>query len=637
MSLAVNLLIVVAIASVIGTLLRQNEPYSAYLSKFGPYWFDYFNLLGLYQLYTTPWFLLLLAFLLISTSVCLYRNTPSMIRQAFHWQGARLTRADVLQYPNAQRWQIASSSDAVITHCKQRLTRAAYRCKVADTREPGAQMITARRGTIKRLGYIFTHLAIVVLILGGVLDSPLGLKVAQWMGNISIETRDIPASQVPQKSYLPLWNPTFRADVLIPEGQSTRVAFVRLDDGYLVQPLPFEIELVDFRVEHYSTGQPKAFVSDLLVHDPTEPEVIRASIAVNHPLQHRGYTIYQSSFSDGGSSLQASLLPLDGSDASDQISSKVYEQYPLSAPWSGRLEFEDFRLFNIEALGDIPGEEELTNVGPSVRFKLRAPDGRAHEYHNYMLPIARDGARFLISGVRASVQDDWQYLQIPVDAENSVQRFIKFVQAAHNSAYIDEIIRQDLVPDMIEQDLVQEQGIAPVVTAISGLVTHFLSGGFDAIYDSTPKTLAEDARKKRSLVYVGMLQSVLSQVYQKLLLAEGTALDPTNPIDWVWFENALIALDSLTQYASPFYLQLQHFEHLEASGLQIARLPGTYLIYLGSILLILGVFMMFYIRVQQVWVWVGPAQESTIEIILAGNVDQNALNFVADSRYTRLL
>ena len=46
MRFAVSLLTVLAIASVIGTVLKQNEPYNNYLNQFGQFWFPVFESLG---------------------------------------------------------------------------------------------------------------------------------------------------------------------------------------------------------------------------------------------------------------------------------------------------------------------------------------------------------------------------------------------------------------------------------------------------------------------------------------------------------------------------------------------------------------------------------------------------------------
>jgi cytochrome c biogenesis protein len=61
MNLAITLLLTVGIASIVGTVLKQNEPYQNYISKFGPFWFEVFNSLGLYDVYSAAWFLLIRA------------------------------------------------------------------------------------------------------------------------------------------------------------------------------------------------------------------------------------------------------------------------------------------------------------------------------------------------------------------------------------------------------------------------------------------------------------------------------------------------------------------------------------------------------------------------------------------------
>ncbi len=81
MNLAITLLVAIAVASVIGTVLQQNQPYADYVLKFGPFWFEVFGWLGLYDVYGTAWFIGILAFLIVSTSACLYRQVPAMLRE----------------------------------------------------------------------------------------------------------------------------------------------------------------------------------------------------------------------------------------------------------------------------------------------------------------------------------------------------------------------------------------------------------------------------------------------------------------------------------------------------------------------------------------------------------------------------
>src|SRR3954471_20106922 len=79
MRFSISLLTVICIASVIGTVLKQQEPMVNYVNQFGPFWAQLFLALKLNAVYSAWWFLLILAFLVVSTSLCIARNTPKII------------------------------------------------------------------------------------------------------------------------------------------------------------------------------------------------------------------------------------------------------------------------------------------------------------------------------------------------------------------------------------------------------------------------------------------------------------------------------------------------------------------------------------------------------------------------------
>src|SRR5690349_19343165 len=79
MRFAIALLTVICIASIIGTVLKQHEPLPNYVNQFGPFWADLFLAIRLNAVYSAWWFLLILAFLVISTSLCIARNTPKIL------------------------------------------------------------------------------------------------------------------------------------------------------------------------------------------------------------------------------------------------------------------------------------------------------------------------------------------------------------------------------------------------------------------------------------------------------------------------------------------------------------------------------------------------------------------------------
>src|SRR5690606_29756961 len=109
-------------------------------------------------------------------------------------------------------------------------------------------MLAAKKGSANRLGYIFAHLAIVVICIGGLLDSELPVRLQVWMGDKQPVTQNMLISQVPESGRLSLGNPSFRGNMLIPEGSTAANALLAVGDGLIVQPLPFSLHLKEFVV-----------------------------------------------------------------------------------------------------------------------------------------------------------------------------------------------------------------------------------------------------------------------------------------------------------------------------------------------------------------------------------------------------
>ena len=98
------------------------------------------------------------------------------------------------------------------------------------------------------------------------------LIIEKGIKNIIID--DIPLKEIPSSSRLSESNFSYRAQMLLAEGEKQEVAVLRAKEGYLIQELPFSVALKDFRIKHYSTGQPKSFESDLLVEDKKTGKII---------------------------------------------------------------------------------------------------------------------------------------------------------------------------------------------------------------------------------------------------------------------------------------------------------------------------------------------------------------------------
>ena len=75
------------------------------------------------------------------------------------------------------------------------------------------------------------------------------------------------------------------------------------------EKIPFSLELKKFRkIEYPGTHQPSAFESDVTLTDPKENLTLSKTISMNHPLEYKGYRIFQSSYVDDPASGQASIF-----------------------------------------------------------------------------------------------------------------------------------------------------------------------------------------------------------------------------------------------------------------------------------------------------------------------------------------
>lgn len=642
MNLAITMLVVIAVASVIGTVLQQNQPYQDYIIKFGPYWHEIFKALDLYDVYGAVWFLLLLGFLLLSTSVCIYRNGPVMLRDMRHFR-LNMKEKSLRVMRNYREWNVEDSPEQAEQTLTRYLNNKGYRERRKQT--DGVTLMAFMKGGMNRLGYLFTHVGIVVICIGGLMDGNLGMSVREWLGDIQIEKRDIAAKDVPDISRLgPAENWSFRGNITLPENSVSNMVFLNVRDGYLVQELPFAVELKEFRVEHYASGQPKSFESDLVIHDDQLDKPLEKTIAVNHPLIYRGYAIYQASFSDGGTQMHLKAWPLFVSDPQPiELEGKVTTERRIDTPdGTMTIEFGDFQEFNV-----FPADEQLTgevdddgatsvseqnnkkfnNYGPSFTFKVRRPNGEAREYVNYMVPVKQEGRYFFLSGMRESQADPFRYLHIPADNKMSVDRFMKFHAWLNDRERIQRIAEQSAREAMSEASIQNEKLLQDIVTSMVRLTSEFNRGGYQAIDERIRRTVPEGQQQRVAETYLKILNAVLENLYRELLQSEGVDLEQgISPEQNRWFEDAVNALASMGPYSSPFYLQLTNFDLRQAAGLQITRSPGKNVVYLGCVMLIVGVFLMFYITHQRLWVMIRPEERGS-RVMLAGMGNRNQRDF----------
>ena len=157
---------------------------------------------------------------------------------------------------------------------------------------------------------------------------------------------------------------------------------------------------------------------------------------------------------------------------------------------------------------------------------------------------------------------------------------------------------------------------------LTTLVSMYLKGGFTEVSEYIETSLPENQREKLGPAYLSMLREMLARLY----FMDKEQTKPVTEAELLFLQDAADTIGSLSRYGSPVYLSLRDFEHVQASGLQIARTPGKSTVYLGCALLIAGVFILFYLPQRRFWALV-KQKNGESEIILAGMSNRNPRDF----------
>ena len=673
MRFSISLLTIICIASIIGTVLKQNEPVNNYINQFGPFWAQVFASSSLTSVYSAWWFMLILAFLVISTSLCVSRNIPK-IWTDWHVYKEGMREQSIQAFGHRAHASLHETPKSAAERIGSMLAQGGWKVKLQERKRDNSEsgwMVAAKAGRVNKLGYIAAHSAIVLVCIGGLLDGDLIVKAQMLLNGKTAYSGGGLISDVKPEHRLSPSNPTFRANLLVAEGAQSSTAILNQGNGVLIQDLPFSIELKKFVVEHYSTGMPKLFASDIVIHDKETGAKTPARVEVNHPVNYKGIEIFQSSFDDGGSTVKLKAVPLTAATKPFEVEGVIGNATQLQNGANDKLtlEFAALRVFNIENFGkdgaggnnsgtsgtavDVRAvdlrasidsklgaanktktNKELRNVGPSITYKLRDAAGQAKEFHNYMLPVKmgndeNDPAVFLL-GMRESTAEAFRYLRIPADDKGSMEGFLQLRAALADPFKRDRAVAKYAQkaagadrPEMAQQlALSASKAMSLFAGSVSSealvgsaekppTVTQPTTAGLQAVADFIEKNVPVAEREKASEVLIRILNGALFELVQ-LTRAE-TGLKPLDLSDKTqsYMMQTVLSLSDASIYPAPMAFMLQDFKQVQASVFQVASAPGKTVVYTGCAFLILGVFAMLYIRERRVWVWLAPGSDAS--------------------------
>jgi cytochrome c biogenesis protein len=289
--LAVVLLIAVLLGALVGTLFAQLTPdmaadpaasarwLTAAQEKYG-FLFGLYRALGLFDVYHSPWFLALIAALLLNTLVCTVDRLPVLWRAVTARPRIEQVETFYERMPNRVSLPVAS-----VQRGEQALRRVLGRrhYPVVAERQGGVTYLFAERNRLARLATLVTHTSLVLLV--------LGILWSSWGG-----WREQAVTLGPGQVY----------DV--GHGQS----FAVRSDG--------------LEIERYPSGQPSDYRAHLAVLEKGT-EVKRKTVRVNDPLTYRGVSFYLYSYGPAGrvraTDAQGRPVPLQAEAGQEGISGEV--------------------------------------------------------------------------------------------------------------------------------------------------------------------------------------------------------------------------------------------------------------------------------------------------------------------------
>ena len=261
---AVVLLVAVVLGALVGTLLPQLTPDTAADPAASARWlttaqekygllFGLYRALGLFDVYHSPWFLALIAALILNTIVCTVDRLRVLLRAVT--ARPRIEQADVFyeRMPNCISLPVAS-----VEQGEQALRRVLGRRRyhVLAERQSGVTYLFAERNRLARLATLVTHTSLVLLLFGFL-----------WSG----------------------WGGWRERAVALGPGQIYDVGHGQ----------SFAVRSDGLEIERYPNGQPSDYRAHLVVLEKGR-EVMHKTVRVNDPLTYRGISFYLYSYGPAG-------------------------------------------------------------------------------------------------------------------------------------------------------------------------------------------------------------------------------------------------------------------------------------------------------------------------------------------------
>ena len=306
---AIILFALIGLTSMVGTVIEQNGDPSANLriiAKFvgmgaAPGVYGVLESLGFMDMYKSWWFNGLLALFAVNLIICSLDRFPRvwrMIRKPL----TPLKESHFRSFSIKREFALKGTGDSMKALIVEALTKLGIK-KVETVEEDGQWQAFGQRQVYSHLGVYFTHLSVIVILLGAVIGFFFGFKGYMNLPEgatyaVAYGRQNITNQQFQERGMLleALSRSNGNAQEAAAAIGVTEDRFTSRLSRLGAEPLGFLIRNEDFQVSFYGqTYQAKEYSSLLTIFDE-DRQVVQKRIEVNSPLKYKGFTFYQSSY-----------------------------------------------------------------------------------------------------------------------------------------------------------------------------------------------------------------------------------------------------------------------------------------------------------------------------------------------------
>lgn len=287
LKLAIFLMLTIGIVSMLGsTYIQQNQPIGFYLDRYGADIGLWIWKLWLNDVFHSWYYILLIVLLAINLTVCSIKRLPSVWKHSFGKE--RFLKLDEKMERHMRPLLVYPKTDITEDMLVKFVKKEGF--KVFVNKEENTLYLYGEKGRFSRLGVFVVHIALLVIMAGGLLDALMGVR-----GNLTVAEGS-------------------REDRLVIPGKDK------------VLKLPFQIHLESFHIVTYeeeAKREGRVFRGDPSIKDAVASyesnikivqggQVVAQGItAVNNPFRYGPYRIFQASYGLTGEAGEVLLTVYD--------------------------------------------------------------------------------------------------------------------------------------------------------------------------------------------------------------------------------------------------------------------------------------------------------------------------------------